>query len=418
MPAAGHGLGGADQVLLEAAGHEHREVVELNPQVVEVCRNWFCLPPDDDRLTVHVQDAAKFVQDSNRHGRYRAISVDLYDHDAAAPVLDHAGSTPIARRCSKPGGVMTVNVFGWASHYGSSVTAIGEGFGVPTGEAWMYSLKPTKEGNTVIMVVSVRRRRGRATDRASLLARPKQVKEAFELPAEKWVRCSGAWKSNGSTRPKTSKPEPAAPALAGLGGRGALSWHAASPNRLSRVFPHVPPSSPVCPEAPVGCLGAACARLRQGQLHWRWVVDGLSADGLLDEPNRRMVEGRLAAGDSAQHPFQRIGGIRVVSARMAALDVDALTAWLAERAQMGVIHRSAEIRPRPRRRRDVPFAERCKALPVQVGAQEVVVATSKPFDTGWVPEIEAHTKRRVKLMVANPWTCSASPPSSTCSPAR
>lgn len=165
------------------------EVVELNPQVVEVCRNWFCLPPDDDRLTVHVQDAAKFVQDSNRHGRYRAISVDLYDHDAAAPVLDHAEFYADCAALLEPGGVMTVNVFGWASHYGSSVTAIGEGFGVPTGEAWMYSLKPTKEGNTVIMVVKRPADAGaEPPDRASLLAKAERVKEAFELPAEKWVK--------------------------------------------------------------------------------------------------------------------------------------------------------------------------------------------------------------------------------------
>jgi general secretion pathway protein E len=33
---------------------------------------------------------------------------------------------------------------------------------------------------------------------------------------------------------------------------------------------------------------------------------------------------------------------------------------------------------------------------------EVTVATAEPFDTGWVGEIEAHTRRRVKLVVANP----------------
>jgi len=32
----------------------------------------------------------------------------------------------------------------------------------------------------------------------------------------------------------------------------------------------------------------------------------------------------------------------------------------------------------------------------------VTVATSEPYDTGWVAEIESHTRRRVKLVLANP----------------
>jgi len=37
-----------------------------------------------------------------------------------------------------------------------------------------------------------------------------------------------------------------------------------------------------------------------------------------------------------------------------------------------------------------------------VGAQVVTIATAEPFDVDWVPEIEAHTRRRVQLAVANP----------------
>jgi general secretion pathway protein E len=39
---------------------------------------------------------------------------------------------------------------------------------------------------------------------------------------------------------------------------------------------------------------------------------------------------------------------------------------------------------------------------VTVGATEVVIATAEPFDVAWVSEIEAHTRRHVKLVVANP----------------
>jgi general secretion pathway protein E len=41
-------------------------------------------------------------------------------------------------------------------------------------------------------------------------------------------------------------------------------------------------------------------------------------------------------------------------------------------------------------------------LPVAYGTSEVTVATCEPFDTEWVPEIEAHTKRALKLVLVTP----------------
>jgi general secretion pathway protein E len=48
------------------------------------------------------------------------------------------------------------------------------------------------------------------------------------------------------------------------------------------------------------------------------------------------------------------------------------------------------------------YAERHKVLPVQVTPHEVVIATSEPFVTDWVAEVERQSKRRVRLVVANP----------------
>jgi general secretion pathway protein E len=50
----------------------------------------------------------------------------------------------------------------------------------------------------------------------------------------------------------------------------------------------------------------------------------------------------------------------------------------------------------------VKYAENRRALPLAFGATEVTIATAEPFDVGWVSEIEAHTRRSVKLVVANP----------------
>ncbi|MEP6773552.1 MAG: GspE/PulE family protein, partial [Polaromonas sp.] len=48
------------------------------------------------------------------------------------------------------------------------------------------------------------------------------------------------------------------------------------------------------------------------------------------------------------------------------------------------------------------YAERHKVLPVQVTSSEVVIATSEPFITDWVQEVERQAKRSVRLVVASP----------------
>ena len=62
--------------------------IELNPQVVAACRGWFQLPADDARLQVVVADAAPRSASRSGSGTVDALQVDLYDHEAAAPVLD------------------------------------------------------------------------------------------------------------------------------------------------------------------------------------------------------------------------------------------------------------------------------------------------------------------------------------------
>ncbi|TAK78406.1 MAG: type II/IV secretion system protein, partial [Aquabacterium sp.] len=48
------------------------------------------------------------------------------------------------------------------------------------------------------------------------------------------------------------------------------------------------------------------------------------------------------------------------------------------------------------------YAERRRALPVAVGVHEVTIATCEPLDLGWLPEIEAHTKKSVRVVVSSP----------------
>jgi hypothetical protein len=62
--------------------------IELNRQVLHACRSWFRLPADNRRLQVILNDAALEIQDARWWGAVDSLQVDLYDDEAAAPVLD------------------------------------------------------------------------------------------------------------------------------------------------------------------------------------------------------------------------------------------------------------------------------------------------------------------------------------------
>jgi spermidine synthase len=154
--------------------------VELNPEVIAVCRNWFRLPEDDDLLTVVRQDAALYAADPAHEGTADALCVDLYDHEAASPVLDDADFYAACHRMLAPQGVMSVNLFGRDASFERSVQRIAKSFGVEA----LWALKPTKEGNTVVLGTKA----APVVDRATLAARAENIETRFGLPARKWLR--------------------------------------------------------------------------------------------------------------------------------------------------------------------------------------------------------------------------------------
>ncbi|MCP5273046.1 MAG: Flp pilus assembly complex ATPase component TadA [Burkholderiaceae bacterium] len=141
----------------------------------------------------------------------------------------------------------------------------------------------------------------------------------------------------------------------------------------------------------------------RGRLDWRQLLDWLQADGWITADDVLRVAQRLGAGRSSLHALVRLGGAGLQRDGRA-LDTEALTEWLATRARLPYL-RIDPLKADVGKVADVMavrYAETRLALPVTVGAQVVTVATAEPFDVDWVPEIEAHTRRRVQLVVANP----------------
>ena len=155
-------------------------VVEINPQVVEVNRNWFHLPAEAE---VVLMDAGRWLRERAAPQSVQLLHVDLYDRDAAAPVLDDVAFYADCRAVLADGGVMSVNLFGRDASFERSAARIAAVFGADQ----VWSLRPTREGNTVVVA-------GRdlvVPDREGLSQRAATIESrygAFGLPARKWLR--------------------------------------------------------------------------------------------------------------------------------------------------------------------------------------------------------------------------------------
>ncbi len=154
--------------------------IEINPQVVKACRVWFKLPRDDLRLHVIEADASLEIQKSQHHETVDLLQVDLYDHEAAAPVLDSADFYTHCYGLLAEDGVMTVNLFGRDSSYEQSLERITDVFGPPA----VWAFRPTREGNTVVLA----QREPTRPERADLLLRAADIESRWGLPAKKWLR--------------------------------------------------------------------------------------------------------------------------------------------------------------------------------------------------------------------------------------
>ncbi|MBC7664275.1 MAG: spermidine synthase, partial [Caulobacter sp.] len=77
-------------------------------------------------------------------------------------------------------GLMAVNLFGRDTSFTASAARIASAFGLDQ----VWSLRPTREGNTVVIA-------GRGVvvpDRDTLSARADNIESRFGLPARKWLR--------------------------------------------------------------------------------------------------------------------------------------------------------------------------------------------------------------------------------------
>jgi len=136
------------------------------------------------------------------------------------------------------------------------------------------------------------------------------------------------------------------------------------------------------------------------------LLQWLREEDLLTEEQAQQAAGISARARSDQHPLVSIAEVKVRSLKPPhrTLTLDWLSEWLAGRAGLPFVHidplkidftRIADVM-------SSAYAGRFRILPLEVGRDEVVIATAEPFLTEWVPELERILRKNIRRVGANP----------------
>ncbi|HYN54878.1 MAG TPA: GspE/PulE family protein [Methylotenera sp.] len=143
-----------------------------------------------------------------------------------------------------------------------------------------------------------------------------------------------------------------------------------------------------------------------GRLTLGDVLRMLVNDGMLDKAQAEQLYKDRKLDSSKLHPLVVIGEQKWKSLRPPhkALTVENLSSWLAARAGLDYYHidplkldfgSAAQIITKG-------YAERLKIMPISAINGEATIATTEPFSTDWIVDLERVLKMKIKLVMANP----------------
>lgn len=101
-------------------------VIEINPEVIAL-RGRFCIPPDDERLSVVCADAAQYL--STTAQTFDALLLDGFNADGVPPELSDAAFYEACHSRLNDHGVPTANLLGEDPLLGDNLTGIRDTFG-------------------------------------------------------------------------------------------------------------------------------------------------------------------------------------------------------------------------------------------------------------------------------------------------
>jgi spermidine synthase len=152
--------------------------IEVNASVVDVARQYFCVPSDDERLEIVVTDGAAYLHDNEIDTD--VIVVDGYDAESQVEAL----STPVFYRdCARAlgeAGILVVNLWGGDRNFTTCVNRLAKAF-----DGLVACLPAGKPGN--IAAFAFKRSPGRLTWQ-ELQTRAEQLEARYGLEFTRFVK--------------------------------------------------------------------------------------------------------------------------------------------------------------------------------------------------------------------------------------
>jgi spermidine synthase len=157
--------------------------IELNPEVIRICRNTFHLPEDNHRLTVLQADARNYIEAKKYRNEIDILQIDLYDEQAAAPLFDTLEFYKSCADVLTGDGILTLNIFGNESNRSKSIEALQACF---DSVAWL----PEVDGGNVIVIAF---KESPSIGFEDLYRRAQTIRRKTKLKSERWVEGLYEW---------------------------------------------------------------------------------------------------------------------------------------------------------------------------------------------------------------------------------
>ncbi|OIR04627.1 type II secretion system protein E [mine drainage metagenome] len=143
-----------------------------------------------------------------------------------------------------------------------------------------------------------------------------------------------------------------------------------------------------------------------GRLTLGDVLRMLVNDGMIDKVQAEKLYKDRKLDSSNLHPLVVIGEQKwkTLTTPHKAITIEGLSTWLAARAGLNYYHidplkldfgSAAQIVSKG-------YAERLKIMPISAKNGEATIATTEPFSTDWIEDLERVLKMKIKLVFANP----------------
>lgn len=145
------GLGAASiaKFIYHHVAESELTVVEINPKVLHVAREFFLLPQDDKRLHNVIDDGALYIQKTVT--MFDMIFVDGFDRHARVGALDTLPFYQACRAHLTDNGLIAVNLFSRTLRFDASVNRIAQAF-----DDRIVVLPPSEGGNVIALAISGR----------------------------------------------------------------------------------------------------------------------------------------------------------------------------------------------------------------------------------------------------------------------